>query len=662
VKTTPIVPARIDFAQGTPRAPDFDDVYHPREGALDQARGVFLAGNGLPQRWQARARFTVLETGFGLGHNFLATWAAWRDDPQRCARLHYVALEKHPPSADDLGRALAPWPDTECARQLLRAWPPLTPGLHLLRFESQHVQLLLCLGDAHALARELVARVDAFFLDGFNPAHNATMWSADLFKSLARLAAPGATAATWSAARVVRDGLTAAGFEVQIARGPGMKRDITVARHAPRFTPPAPPGRALPAQAPRHALVIGAGIAGAAAARALSLQGVSCTVLEASPRAAQGASGNPAGLFHGTLGGDDTRYTRWYRAAAFVAAHWIRSVPGAGDASGLLRTQATRKLPAMHALLATQGLPPEYVVAVDAAQAGALAALPLPAPAWLFAQGGWAEAPALVHDALGLPGVQWHGRAPVHALQREGDAWHALDHAGRTIAAAPVVVLANAEDALRLCKLPTSWLRRVRGQVSTVSAADLLLPTGTPRLPVASGGYAIALPAERGGGLLIGATQQVGDDDEQPRDADHTHNLERAQQLLGQAVARDGAALGGRVAWRATTHDRLPLVGRAPDPQAVLPARRDAPRLLPRQPGLYLLSGLGSRGLTSAALAGELIAAQLTGAPWPLEADLVDAVDPARLLSGPAEPRSAAHAKSMRCTPSGVPSRHTRAR
>jgi tRNA 5-methylaminomethyl-2-thiouridine biosynthesis bifunctional protein len=74
------------------------------------------------------------------------------------------------------------------------------------------------------------------------------------------------------------------------------------------------------------------------------------------------------------------------------------------------------------------------------------------------------------------------------------------------------------------------------------------------------------------------------------------------------------------------------LVGRAPDPQAVLPARRDAPRLFPRQPGLYLLTGLGSRGLTSAALAGELIAAQIAGAPWPLEADLVDAVDPARLL------------------------------
>ena len=632
MKTAPIVPARIDFAQGTPRAPDFDDVYHPREGALQQAQGVFLAGNGLPQRWRQRERFTVLETGFGLGHNFLATWAAWRDDPQRCARLHYVALEKHPPRADDLARALALWPDAERARQLLQAWPAMTPGMHLLRFESQQVQLLLCLGEAQALARALVARVDAFYLDGFNPAHNAAMWSSDLFKSLARLSAPGATAATWSVARVVRDGLAAAGFEVQIAPGPGTKRDITVARHAPRFTPPAPPGRALPSRPPDSAIIIGAGIAGAATARALSQQGVSCTVLEARPRAAEGASGNPAGLFHGTLGGDDTRHTRWYRTAAFAAAQWIRSVPGAGDASGLLRVQTARDLQAMHALLAAQGLPPEYVRALDPAQASALAALPLPAPAWLFTDGGWAEPAALVHDALALPGVQWQGRAPVHALRRVGDAWHTLDSAGRTIAAAPVVVLANAHDALRLSGLPTGWLQRVRGQVSVVAPRDLLLPAGTPRLPVASGGYALPLAPERGGGLLIGATQQLDDDDEQPRDSDHAHNLERARQLLGHAVARDGAVLSGRVGWRATTQDRLPLVGRAPDPLAALPARRDAPRLLPRQTGLYLLSGLGSRGLTSAALAGELIAAQITGAPWPLEADLVDAVDPARLL------------------------------
>jgi tRNA 5-methylaminomethyl-2-thiouridine biosynthesis bifunctional protein len=148
-------------------------------------------------------------------------------------------------------------------------------------------------------------------------------------------------------------------------------------------------------------------------------------------------------------------------------------------------------------------------------------------------------------------------------------------------------------------------------------------------LPIASGSYALALPGN--GGLLLGATSQRDDDDDSVRDADHAQNLERARQLLGGDVARDGAALHGRVGWRMVTRDRLPLVGMAPDLSTALPSRRDAPRLLARQPGLFMHCALGSRGITSAALGGELIAAQLCGAPWPLEADLVDAIDPARM-------------------------------
>jgi tRNA 5-methylaminomethyl-2-thiouridine biosynthesis bifunctional protein len=352
VKTEPIVPARVHFSsEGAPAASEFSDVYHPREGAAQQARDIFLAGNGLPERWRGRARFTILETGFGLGTNFLAAWAAWRDDPQRCERLHFVSLEKHPLVRDDLAHALAasPWP--ALARLLLEAWPPLTPGLHQLAFESGRVQLLLGLGDATVLARALVARVDAFFLDGFAPARNPAMWSDDLFKALARQAAPDATAATWSAARVVRDGLARAGFEVQAAAGPGRKRDITLARFAPRFIPPRPAGRAMPARAPSHALVIGAGLAGAATARALAQQGVPCTVLDGAAEPAAGASGNPAGLFHGTVGGDDTRYTRWHRAASFSAARWWREAGTPGAADGLLRLSERQDLDAMRALV-----------------------------------------------------------------------------------------------------------------------------------------------------------------------------------------------------------------------------------------------------------------------------------------------------------------------
>lgn len=635
MKTTPIVAAGVDFASdaAAPRAPAFDDLYHPREGAAEQARDVFLAGNGLPARWRGRARFTVLETGFGLGTNFLATWAAWREDPARCERLHFVSLEKHPLTRDDLERALvaSPWP--ALARALLDAWPPLTPNLHLLDFDAGRVRLLLGLGDATTLARELVAHVDAFFLDGFAPARNAAMWSPELFSVLARLAAPEATAATWSAARTVRDGLARAGFAVQAVPGPGRKRDITLARFAPRFVPPAPPGRRRPARAPTHAVVLGAGLAGAASALALARQGVPCTVLDGQPQPAAQASGNPAGLFHGTVGRDDGPHMRWHRAASLVAARWVsdaHAAGAAGAADGLLRLNAAQRVDEMRALLQAQRLPPDYVTALDAGQASARAGVPLAAPAWHFARGGWADPAGLVRHALSTPGVSWRGGTAVHALRRHGDDWRLLDAEGRVLAEAPLIVLANADDALRLAGLPAAWVRRNRGQLSWLDATDLAI--AAPRLPIASGRYLLPLPDGR---LLFGATQHDDDNEAGPREADHRANLDGAQALLGgQPIARDGVALQGRVAWRVGTRDRLPLLGLVPDLAAALPARRDAPRLVARRDGLVLHAALGSRGLTSAALGGELVAAQAVGAPWPLEADLVDALDPARLALG----------------------------
>jgi tRNA 5-methylaminomethyl-2-thiouridine biosynthesis bifunctional protein len=629
VKTAPIVAASVDFRDpAAPRSPTFDDLYHPRSGAFAQAQQVFLAGNELPARWRTRERFTILETGFGLGNNFLATWAAWRDDPARCERLFFVSIEKHPLSAADLARAHGASPTPELARQLIDAWPPATCNLHLLDFEHGRLRLLLAFGDVQAWARELVARVDAFYLDGFAPARCPAMWDRSVFTMLARLAAPDATAATWSAARIVRNGLQGAGFIVQAAAGSGGKRDITLARYAPRFTPPAPPGRRLPTQVPSHALVIGAGLAGAATARALTRQGIACTVIDRHAEPAAEASGNRAGLFHGAVMGHDGPHARLLRAAAMwsestLATALARGVPGCID--GLLRLQHQLSLPAMQALLERQALPPRYVQAVSAESASKLAGVAVTQPAWFYPGGGWIDPAALVRDALATPGVSWRGASPVQRIARHGDAWQLFDADDRAFAEAPLLVLATADDALRLAALPREWMQRQRGQVSYSSNAVGSLP----RIPVASGGYVLAMGDA---GLLFGASHQFDDDDASVRDEDHRENLARAARLLGDLPLPDITTLHGRVGWRTSSADRLPLVGIAPDPRAPQPSRADAPRLLPRQPGLWLHCGLGSRGLTTAALGAELIAAQASGAPWPLEADLVDAVDPARWL------------------------------
>ncbi|MFM8769180.1 MAG: tRNA (5-methylaminomethyl-2-thiouridine)(34)-methyltransferase MnmD, partial [Rubrivivax sp.] len=212
-------PARIDFTGPVPRSLDYGDIYHSADGASAQAQHVFLRGNGLPQRWQGRRHFAILETGFGLGHNFLATLAAWQADPLRCSTLHFVSVEGHPPSRQDLSRALELSPHTPQAQALLQAWPALLKGLHVLTFDAEGrvclpatgggsspdhadgapcpgVRLTLALGDARELLPSLVGPFDAFFLDGFTPTVNPEFWDPRLLRVVGRLAAPGAMAAT----------------------------------------------------------------------------------------------------------------------------------------------------------------------------------------------------------------------------------------------------------------------------------------------------------------------------------------------------------------------------------------------------------------------------------------------------------------------------------
>ena len=190
----PIHPAPLQFdADGTPYSEAFGDVYHSADGGLGQARHVFLAGNGLPERWHGRERFVVLETGFGLGLNFLATWAAWRNDPARSRTLHYVSCELHPFRGEDLARLHVRWPELAPLADELRAnWPPLAAGMHRLNLGGGRVFLTLYFGDVRAGLEQIDACADAIYLDGFSPAKNPDMWAAKVFYLLSRRAAPGA--------------------------------------------------------------------------------------------------------------------------------------------------------------------------------------------------------------------------------------------------------------------------------------------------------------------------------------------------------------------------------------------------------------------------------------------------------------------------------------
>ena len=632
MKTAAVRPARIAWdASGTAHAIDFGDAYPAPADGLARARGVYLAGNQLPARWAGREHFTVLETGFGAGHNFIATWDAWQRDPARSQWLHYVAVEGHPLARSDLVRAHARSPLLALAQTLAAAWPELTPNLHPLTFDGGRVRLLLAFGDVGTLLREIRCSADAFFIDGFAPEHNPAMWTPHVMQALARRAAPGAAAASWNVSPALHQRLAAAGFEVAVAAGAEGSAGFTQARWQPRFVP-----RSATQPRPRVAadvVVVGAGLAGAFAARALHALGWQVSVFDQHHQPAQEASGNPAGVFHGTVHAQDGLHARLLRAAALQAQRSLHplltagAVPGQAD--GLLRVQPAglaelmEGLAAMQTLIEEQGLPAGWVQALDRNTASRWAGVPLSGPAWFFPGGGWVAPQALVANILrGLP---FAGGCRVAALRQAGGRWQLLGADGAVLADAAAVVLANAAQATQLL---TSWgagawpLRRLRGQLTMLPGTASGLA-----LPLSGDGYALPLPAALGGGLLCGATSHLDDDEASERSADHSFNLQRLARLCGLAVP-SSAAVQGRVAWRVQADDRLPLVGPVPEPATQ--GRSDQARMLSRCEGLFVCTALGGRGITLAPLMGALVAAQVAGTPVPLEQSLVDAIDPGR--------------------------------
>jgi tRNA U34 5-methylaminomethyl-2-thiouridine-forming methyltransferase MnmC len=203
----------------------FDDPYFSLENGLEETRHVFLAGNGLPERFAPG--FHVAELGFGTGLNMLCAWQAWRAAGLPGA-LRMTSFEAFPLPAEDLARALSAFPAlAPLAAPLVAAWERGETLIDLPGLEAEIV-----IGDARQRLPDWQGRADAWFLDGFAPARNPELWEPALLAEVARHTAPGGTAASYTAAGAVRRALTEAGFAVERRPGFGRKRHMTVARLA----------------------------------------------------------------------------------------------------------------------------------------------------------------------------------------------------------------------------------------------------------------------------------------------------------------------------------------------------------------------------------------------------------------------------------------------
>ena len=287
--------ARVVFKGGIPFSPEFDDIYFNADDPIGQSEYVF--NSVFDEIWSKKSEFNVLEAGFGMGLNFLCAFKRFKNTDKF---LNFVSIEKTPIAKEDLAKIYANFSElADVSSELLDAYPPLIRGFHRLNL-APNVTLTLCFGDVAEVLDELSFIADAVFMDGFAPAKNEAMWSERVCAKIANLCAFGASVCTYSASGALKRALQNSGFEVNLLKGYGKKREMLRAKFVgerqaegeiwfSRFDPAA-------TVAPKTALVIGGGVAGCVCAFKLRERGLKVTIAEKRGDIALNGSGNHCGI------------------------------------------------------------------------------------------------------------------------------------------------------------------------------------------------------------------------------------------------------------------------------------------------------------------------------------------------------------------------------
>ena len=560
--------------------------------------------------WRGRERFVVFDANWGDGARFAAWVKAWRADPQRPAHLHVIAIARG--ELPGFRRVLQP--DPAITLDLLHPLPHSVPPAPI-----------------EAALAQLAARFDAVHLHDLHDLHGPEEGGNGFARALARLLAKGAVLHADRLSARQTAALAATGWAFD-----GGVDGVQSARYSSRK-----PFAAIAPALDRRAIVIGAGLAGAAACERLCARGWDVTLVERHPQAAMEASGNLAGISMPLLSKDDNIASRVSRAAYLFALDYWQCLGGVGAAiegarcGVLLVAKDAAHASLQRATACARALPPWYAEWFDSAAADVRFDTLAPHGAWLFPQGGWMRPASACQAMLDACGPRLERRFGVGSvsLERIGDAWRVCDASGAAIAQASTVIVANGAGANQLAQAAFLPLARVRGQVTHLAAQ------ATPGLDLNRRlGQDLVLCREAYltpgfAGVHSAGASYDEDDDPALRASSQQQNLDKLRSMLGASMPSEAAVgvdapLRGRVGFRSVAPDRLPLVGALPDPAFAVGAERL--RELPRQNGLYALLGYASRGLTWAPLAAELLAASLEGEPSPLETSLAAALDPGR--------------------------------
>ena len=480
----------------------FNDVYFSQDGGLAESRHVFLGGNDLPKAWAGKARFTIAETGFGTGLNFLAAWELFSKTTDSDQFLDYISFERYPLRPLEIRGALAEWRGElgPYLDLLLQRYPLRLPGFHRI-LVAPRIRLTLILDDVNRALPELdvPGGVNAWFLDGFSPAKNPEMWSERVFREVARLSAPGATAATFSAARMVRDGLADVGFAVEKRPGHGRKKDMTTAIFS------GVSGEGGRGKSPGSIAIIGGGLAGSTCAHVMGAYGIGTTIFEKNPppQSVAAGTGRVAGLYNPRLSAHRSPESDFYTAGYAAAVRRFTVLQQQADIGfkfcgslHLITDDDRRKK--LEGACKTWDWPAEHMAVLNAEEASARAGVSLSHDALFLPDSGSVSPFDLCRAYTGVTGMtEVRPNTGVTALSPAADGGWLVN--GQKF---DTVILACAVAVREFAGL--SWLpiNTVRGQVTAVAATP---QTQSLQCHLSYGGYMSAAEGDR---HWLGATFQ----------------------------------------------------------------------------------------------------------------------------------------------------------
>jgi tRNA 5-methylaminomethyl-2-thiouridine biosynthesis bifunctional protein len=636
---------------GVPVSTEFDDVYFSNTNGLAESRYVFLQHNQLPQRWQylSSNTFTIIETGFGTGLNFLAAWELWQQSAPANSQLHFISIERYPLTKQQLSQALAHWPELKpLADSLIANYPHPIPGQHRIELSAGKICLSLIFEDIGTALADLQRnniQCDAWFLDGFAPSKNPAMWSRQTLEYIAALSKLDTSFATFTAVGRIRRDLHQLGFEVTKSKGYGIKRDMlsgVLKQHTPtamQWYSPVKHSTDINSIA-----IIGAGLAGAHLAYGLAKLGINAHVFEEQDSCAQGGSGNDQAILYTRLSHEKLHLSEFSLAALLYSYRYYQALFNSGvltekddgELNGSIQLAFNDKTKVLHEKLKQRFSNDSLIKWLSREEISELAGIEIEHNGIYLRDSGWLNPQQVCKKLLNQPNITLHTNTKISALDY-ADGWHLT---GGPSTKFDAVVICNASGAQSYSQSTDLPLKSIRGQISYIPLAEAV---ARPNLPICYEGY---LPPPQNNQQCVGATFNLNDISTQLSTADHRTNLAQLKQHLPtyySSIMHNNVAaenLKGRASTRCATPDYTPIAGQLADRdkfiQQYIPLAKNAKRNIsgaaPLLPNCYVSVGYGSRGLSYSPLCAQHIISLITNTPSPLSSKLVNATHPARFI------------------------------